>query len=220
MRLLESWQLFLKDLTMIRKKKKNFTNGRQPNFKEIALSHLKAKYPNYNLKSNILGGLFFGGLVLSIWEVTIFRETFIPLYIPLSIWVSIGLVITPFFKRIFNIYCFNPYTPERTPIVFHCLYNIVSFGSIVVFLFMWTNQTFVDKSKTNFKLPIISYGHFAITRHSHGEPWVHVVYKNSEKELVFPIGTKVEKFKSVNIETQKGLFGFNIITDQNLMELR
>ena len=205
---------------MIRKKKKNFTNARQPNFKETALSRLKAKYPNYNLKSNILGGLFLGGLALLIWEVTIFRVTFIPLYIPLSIWVLIGLLMTPFFKRIFNIYCFNPYTPERTPIIFHLLFNIVSFGSIVVFLFVWTNQTFVDKSKSNFTLPIISYGHFATTRYSHGEPYVHIVYNNSEKELVFPVGTNVERFKSVNIETQKGIFGFNIITDQDLTELR
>ena len=203
---------------MTKKKKKSNPNNRPLGYRKKALAELEAKYPYYNFKSNLLGALFFGGLVLTILEIYIYRVTFIFLYIPLSIWVLTGLLMTPIFKNIFNIYCFNPYSPERTPMFFHYLYNIVSFGGILVFLFMWTNQTFNDKSKTVITLPIISYGHFAKSRRSCGEPYVHVVYKYKEKELVFPCDTEIEKYNSVYIEITKGLFGFDIINDKTLIE--
>jgi hypothetical protein len=187
-------------------------------YRKKALAELKAKYPYYSLKSNLLGGLFFAGSLLTIWEIYIYRVTFISVYIPLFIWASTGLLMTPFFKKTFNIYCFNPYTPERTPIFFHYFYNIVSFGGILVFLFMWTNQTFNDRSKNVITLPIVSYGHFAKSGRSCGEPYAHIIYKNKEKELVFPCETEIEKFRSVYVEVATGLYGFDIITNKTLIE--
>ena len=203
---------------MTKKKKKTNPNNRPLGYRKKVLAELEAKYPYYNLKSNLLGALFLGGLILTILEIYIYRITFISFYIPLSIWVLTGLLMTPIFKKIFNIYCFNPYTPERTSMFFHYLYNIVSFGGIMVFLFMWVNQTFSDKSKNVKTLPIVSYGHLAKSRRSCGEPYVRIMYKNSEKELIFPCGTENEKYRSVYIEVEKGLFGFDIITNKTLIE--
>jgi hypothetical protein len=182
------------------------------------LSELKARYPNYIFKSNLLGALFLAGLVLTILEINIYRVTLISIYIPLSIWLLTGIIVVPFFKRIFDIYCFNPYSPGRTPIFFHYLFNIVSFGGIVVFLFMWSNLTFNDKSKSVLTLPIVSYGHLAKSRENCGKPYVHIYYKGGEKELVFPCGTDVEKFNSVYVEIAKGLFGFDVITNKTLIQ--
>jgi len=203
---------------MTRKKKKNNSNARPLGYRKKALAELKAKYPYYNLKSNLLGGLFLGGLLLTIWETYIYGLTFIPLYVPLSIWVLTGLVMTPIFKKTFNIYCFNPYTPERTPMFFHYFYNIISFGGILVFLFMWTNQIFCDKTKSVVTVPIISYGHYAKKRNSCGAPYVHIIYKDMDKKLDFPCDTPIEKYSSLFIETSKGYFGFDIITNQTLIE--
>ena len=101
---------------------------------------------------------------------------------------------------------------------FHYLYNIVSFGGILVFLFMWTNQTINDKSKTVITVPINSYGHLAKSRRGCSEPYVHIIYKDKDKELIFPCGTEVEKYNSVYIEVAKGLFGFEVITNKTLIE--
>ena len=101
---------------------------------------------------------------------------------------------------------------------FHYFYNIVSFGGILVFLFMWTNQTFNDKSETVITLPIVSYGHLAKSRRSCGEPYAHIIYKEKEKELIFPCGTEIEKFSSLYIEVAKGLYGFDILTNETLVE--
>jgi hypothetical protein len=199
--------------------KKNYANAKPANFRQKALNELKAKYPHYNIKSNLYVGVpFLGGALLTIWEINIYRVTFISVYILLSIWVLTGVLITPVFKKTFNIYCFNPYTPERTSIFFHLLFNIISFGGIVVFLFMWTNQTFNDPIKVVRNLPVVSSGHLAKSRHSCGDPYVHVIYKNTEKELVFPCGTEIENYSSVYIEITKGLFGFDVITNQTLIE--
>jgi hypothetical protein len=203
---------------MTRKKKKKNPHLRPLGYRKKALNELKAKYPHYNLKSNLLGGLFLIGATLTILEIYIYRVTFISVYIPLSIWVLTGLSITPIFKKIFNIYCFNPYTPERTPMFFHYLFNIVSFGGILVFLFMWTNQTFNDKSKTVITLPIVSYGHLAKSKRSCGEPYGHIIYKEKEKELIFPCGTAIERYSSIYIEVAKGLYGFDIITNKTLVQ--
>ncbi|KAA5533551.1 hypothetical protein F0919_13505 [Taibaiella lutea] len=199
--------------------KKKYTNARPANYRKKALSELKAKYPYYNLKSNLFIGVpFLGGLFLTIWEINIYRVTFISVYILLSIWVLTGVLITPLFRKTFNIYCFNPYTPERSPLFFHFLFNIVSFGGIVIFLFMWTNQTLNDHIKIVKELPVVSSGHLAKSRHSCGDPYVNVIYKNQEKQLVFPCGTEIENYNNVYVEITKGLFGFDVITNQTLVE--
>src|SRR5687767_1092925 len=117
-----------------RKNNKHNSNARPLGYRQKALAELKAKYSYYSLKSNLLGGLFFIGIVLTIWEIYIYRVTFISAYIPLSIWLLPGIIITPVLKRTFNIYCFNPYKPGQTPMFFHYLFNVVSFGGILVFL--------------------------------------------------------------------------------------
>ncbi len=185
-------------------------------FRRKALDEMCAKYPHYKLKSNFLGALFFVGMILIIWEIEIYRVTFIKAKILTLVWLLTGVLITPLFKKIFNIYCLNPYTPGRSPIFFHVLFNTVSFGSILIFLFMFINQTFGSQYKTFITLPIQSYGHFAKTRRSCGQAYAHVIYKGEEKELVFGCDTKIEDYQSVQLEISTGLFGFEVITNQTL----
>jgi len=126
--------------------------------------------------------------------------------------------MTPIFKKTFNIYCFNPYSLGRTIIFFHYLYNIVSFGGILVFLFMWTSQHFKANSKTVATVPIISYGHLAKSRQNCGQPYIHIIFNEKEKELIFPCGTEIEEFTRIYIEVQKGFFGFDIMNNKTLIE--
>jgi len=205
--------------TLKRSKNKNKDKQRRESFnrhQQQLRTELKAKYPNYNFKSNLLGALFFVGSALTIWEIYIYEVTFISVYIPLNIWLLTGVIITPLFKKTFNIYCFNPYTPGNTHLLFHYFFNIVSFGGIVVFLFMLTNQAFRGQSESQLYVPIISYGQLATSSNSCGNPYVHIIYKEEEKELIFPCGTPVEKSRRVRINVSKGLWGFDVIKDQTL----
>jgi len=203
---------------MAQRKKKNNPDQRTQSYRQRLLIELEAKYPHYNFKSNLLGGFFLLGIILTIWEIYIYRVTFISVYIPITIWILSGILMMPLLKRTINIYCFNPYTPGQIPMFFHYLYNIVSFGGILIFLLMWINQTFNDKSKTIVTVPIVSYGHFVNSRRNCGEPYVHVIYKEIEKELVFPCGTEIDKYSGVYIEITKGLLGFEIIMNKTLIK--
>lgn len=181
-----------------------------------ALNDMCAKHPHYVLKSILLGVLFFTGAALAIWGIEIYRVTFISAKILTLVWVITGVLITPLFKKTFNIYCFNPYTPGYSPVFFHVLFNTVSFGSILIFLFMFINQTFGSPHKTVITLPVVSYGHFAKTGSNCGKPYANVLYKGQEKELVFDCDTKIQNYKSVQLQISTGLFGFNVITNQTL----
>lgn len=203
---------------MANNKKRERPHIKRIGIRQKALQQMSAEYSHYNFKSNLLGMLFFVGLVLIIWEIEIYRVTFISPKILTLVWVLTGLLITPVFKNIFNIYCFNPYTPGRTPIFFHVLFNTVSFGGILIFLFMFINKTFSSPTKTVVTLPIVSYGHFAKTGKNCGQPYANVMYKGEEKELVFYCGTDIEKYKSVNIEITQGLFGFEVIINKTLID--
>jgi hypothetical protein len=205
---------------MKRRRKINHPPGQKPNLRQQLLNEMKDRYPYYVLKSSLLSGLFLLGMILTIWEIQIYEVTIIPLFIPLSIWLLTGLIITPFFKKTFNIYCFNPYSPGKTPVALHIVSNVASFGGILLFLFMWTNQYFANPEKSTVTAGIIQYGHFAKTANGCGNPWVHIIYLRREKELVFPCGTDVEKYNSVYLEVKKGFFGFDVITNKTLEEGR
>ncbi len=201
----------------MKKKKKKYHNP-DTAYRQRLYDTYKSKYPNYNLKSNLIGSLFLVGIALTVWEINIYRETFISVYIPLSIWVLTGLIITPFFKKTFNIYCFNPYTPGQTSIFWHLVFNIVSFGGMCMFLFMWTNQSFCDQTKKIDTLQFSSTGHLAKSRRSCGNPYAYITYQGVEKQLVFDCGVEIEKFNQVYIEVQNGFWGYKFISNKTLIE--
>ncbi len=186
--------------------------------RQIILKELCDRYPYYNLKSNLVGGLFLVGIILTIWEINIFRLTFISVYIPLSIWIISGIAIKPLFKKILDIYCFNPISPGHIPAWLHYFYNIVSFGGIIIFLFVWINYQYPNPNKMVVTTPILSYGHLAKSKNSCGEPYINIQYKEKKKQLIFPCGTEVEKYGQVYIETKKGFWGYDIITNKTLIE--
>ena len=112
--------------------------------KQQLIKDLCDRYPHYNLKSNLIGGLFLVGLILIIWEISIFRMTFISIYVPLSMWIVSGIMIKPFFKKTLNSHVFNPSSPGYVPAWLQYIYNFISFGGIIVFLFIWSQTIDAD----------------------------------------------------------------------------
>jgi hypothetical protein len=145
-------------------------------------------------------------------EINIYQKTFISFKILFSIWILTGLIITPFLKKILTIYFATPF------LFLQLIYNVVTWGGLVVFSFMWTNYNFSDRAKIMTNEKIISTGHFARGgRGSHCEqPYIIINYKGQDKQLVYYCGTDVEYYKSVDLTISKGLFGFDIVIKSNL----
>ena len=165
----------------------------------------------FNPIDTILFGLFIGSIALTVWEINIYQKTFIPLSVPLTMWVLPGLLITPFFKRILTIHL-------KASVFLQLFYNIVTWGGLVTFAFMWTNHNFPNDARIEINEKIISVGHFPKGgRGNHCEqPYIVINYKGQDKQLVYYCGVAVENFNSVDLTISKGLFGFEIITKSEL----
>ncbi len=158
----------------------------------------------------ILFGLFIGSIALTIWEINIYQKTFVPLSVPLTMWVLPGLLTTPFLKRVLTVHL-------KASVFLQLFYNIVTWGGLVTFAFMWTNYNFPSKAKIEINEKIISVGHFAKGGKGRcGQPYIVINYKGQDKQLVYYCGVAVEHFKSVDLTISKGLFGFEIITKSEL----
>jgi hypothetical protein len=182
------------------------------------LDLLNQRYPHYTIKANLFACLFLVGIIAIIWEIELFRITFIDPLVPFLLAVVFGLALTPLLRKTVNIYLYNPGNIGKVPLLFHIVFNIVSFGGMLALLFMWTNGHFAYKEKRVLTLPIDSKGHLAMSKNSCGEPYAMINYKNVEKELVFPCDTPIEKYDRVYIEVRQGLFRYDVITRKTLVQ--
>jgi hypothetical protein len=196
--------------------KDNKTSSKSIRQQQLAL--LNQQYPHYTFKANSFASLFLVGILAIISEIGLFRETFIDPLVPFALAVLTGLALTPFLRKTVNIYLYNPYNLGKVPLPFHLLFNIVSFGGILALIFMWTNMHFAFQEKQILTLPIFSKGHLARSKSGCADPYVAIQYKNAEKELIFPCETPIEKYDRVYIEIQKGLFHYDVITRQTLIQ--
>jgi len=170
------------------------------------LQNAKDKIPNFKFIYSALIILFFGSLFLTIWEVSIYRNTFIPFLIPFLIWIFTGLIITPFLRKFLETYFLTPY------LLLQIFFNIVTWGGIVLFIFMWTNYHFASKNTFIKNAEIISTGHFPRSKHDTCEqPYIIINYNGNEKQLVYLCNTQVELYKSVDLLVAKGLFSYDIL---------
>lgn len=200
---------------MSRKKVKK----KQPIFKSYRKrleAEMIAKYSHYKLINGIIATLIVTSALLLTWEIQIYRSTIINVYIPLAVWILTGIITTPFLYKILNIYILNPYNPGRLPMWAHLFVNILVAGSITVTTLMSINYYFPKPPIYNLTLPIESTGNLAKGRHGCDNPYVHVIYKEQEKEIVFPCGTDVKSYHYVSLQMEEGFFGFEIILDKSL----
>lgn len=179
-----------------------------------------AKYPHYKLINGIIATLFVSSSLLLIWEIQVYQSTIIDLYIPLFIWLLPGIAVTPLLYKTLNIYVLNPYNPGHLPMWAHLFINIVAVGGITVTAFMTINFYLPKPPMYNLTLRIESTGTLAKGRHGCGNPYVNVIYKGNEKELVFPCDTDVASYHYVNLQMEEGFFGFEIILDKSLSAMQ
>ena len=182
------------------------------------LALLSKLYPHYVLKANSFASLFLVGGLAIIWEIDIFRKSFINPIVPFLLAIFTGVALTPLLRKTVNIYLYNPYNIGKVPLPFHLVFNTVSFGGMLALLFMWTNLHFADKEKQILTLSIQSRGRLDRSKNGCAQPYAVIQYKNAEKELIFPCETPIEKYDRVYVEIQRGLFGYDVIARQTLVQ--
>ncbi|SDF32829.1 hypothetical protein SAMN05216464_11614 [Mucilaginibacter pineti] len=165
---------------------------------------------NITPKNTLFTLLFFTGLYLSVLEIELYRKTFIPLSIPLLIWILTGLFITPFFLKTLPDYL-------KTEIfIYQIAFNTITWGGIVTYLFMALNCYGARADNTSATLIATGSGYLAKGRYGCGEPYKEVYYSGLNKVLIFPCGTTIEETNTVTITLNKGLFNYDVIVDQKL----
>ena len=150
--------------------------------------------------------LTFGSLLLIIWEMFIFRKTFISIVIPLSILFIGGLIAFILLRNRIHYYINSKHT-----IFLQAIHGIVLFGGILMFSFMGANYYITIQKEKVFDLKVEKTGHLARGRRGCGNPYVIVNYNNTRKQLVFPCNTKIENCTNVKVALNEGLFGYVVI---------
>ncbi len=152
--------------------------------------------------------MVFIGLVLMLYEISIYRQTIIDIYIPISIIIVVGSLAFYFnrqhFKKTYSL------TGDFLPL----MQNIISYGSITCYIFMAANYYLANSTTTEYRFPIKEKSSMIGPKHHRKEkrPSVTIDYFKFEKELVFRYEDtdKVEKADSVTVTVRKGRFGFDI----------
>jgi len=152
--------------------------------------------------------LFFLAICLTLWEIQIYRKTVIKFEIPLLIWLSTGLFITPFMSKTLDNYQFT------TNILLHLFYNTLTFGGILLFIFMGSNYYFPGEETKTIEAKILKTGTLGRGRRGSNcnEQYGQVVINKIEKQLIFPCGIEIQNFEFIEIKLKKGKWGFDRIS--------
>ena len=121
-----------------------------------------------------------------------------------------------FNRKTLNIYIINPDNAGYIPLFFHVFYNVITWGGLAFFLLVWTNETFANHHPFTIATKVLSAGY---SKNNEGctVPYVLINLKHQQKKLSFVCGTHIEGFKTVSIQIEKGLLGFDVIKSYSLM---
>jgi hypothetical protein len=159
---------------------------------------------------NLVVVLFLLGLILLIWEIFIYRKTIIELKIPLLLWLTPGVFLTPLlYKRM------NYIDGMKAHWTLHYILHTCMTGAFILFAFMASNLYFADNKIENKTFDIIRTGSLPGSKghRSERKPYVMINYEGMEKQLIFsyPETDKINSAKKVNLTVKRGLWGFDIL---------
>lgn len=156
--------------------------------------------------------LFVVGIASLYFEIELYRQTLIHWLIPTAICILSGIIFIPLTSQKLRKY----YHVKNVFILL--IYNVVTFGGISIYLLMLGNFVIREDKITKQKSPIQQTGYLAKGKYGCGNPFVEINLNELKKELVFSCGSTVEKYKFVEVETQKGLLGFDVIISKTLFK--
>jgi len=162
---------------------------------------------------------FTGGLLLGVWEVFLFRRTIIDVSIPLVLWLTPGMVLTPIFYRWLN-QIDNMRLPWIPHFLLHYLLHTCIIGSVVTFSFMAINYYGADPNFTSERFEILEKSSLPGSKGHRNErlPTALINYHGLNKEIVFKY-RDTERFRNatyVILYVKRGLLGYDILDDYDV----
>jgi hypothetical protein len=159
-------------------------------------------------KESLTYGLTVISILLLLWQILIFRKTFIEVKIPLMLMIVSGLLIFALFRnKIADLLKLSP------TLFWQAVHSVIIFGGFSVFIFMASNFYFASNSSKDLDLMVVKIGQLGKGRRGCGEPYALVFYNNFEKQLVFPCDKDLEGVKQVRVRVVKGLFGYLVVRE-------
>ena len=150
---------------------------------------------------------FFVGLITTAWAAFLFENTVVNWKLPIIIFLLTGFLFTPITSLALTKYC------KVDNIILKVFFNLVSFGGILVGFLMVINYYFSYGKERSYKSEIINRG-YSKSRGMRSVLYADVKINDIEKRLKFPHNIELKKYKFVEVDVQKGLLGFYIITNR------
>lgn len=179
---------------------------------------MKLKYQIRNQKRNtyytiaVLVGIF-----SIVWEILLYRKTFIALYIPLLIILGIGLFATFLdFRHYQNTYSYRGYKN----LLFAFVTNLCIWGFTSCTVFMATNY-YLSEGQVNTKSYKIIDRYSMTGRKYHRDertPAFKILYNGKSKDIHFGHAyyEEMNSFNYVELETKSGFWSFEILINKKL----
>ncbi|WP_343747601.1 tetratricopeptide repeat protein [Fluviicola sp.] len=175
-------------------------------------THKPKRKPNRKKQTGLSIGLI-GFLLLLIWEVDLYRETFISLWTALVIYIGGGSIAFFLLRNRMRNY---KRRVETYGIWWTTLAGIFFSGGVVLTLVMTLNYYIpLEKKPETIFLKVIKTGRFG--GRGSKDPYVIVDYNGFEKQLVFDYSTDVINSKLVKVSLRKGIFGFRTVRSASLI---
>jgi hypothetical protein len=157
--------------------------------------------------------LFFIGLASTIFEIHVYQKTFIPIYIPVSLYIISGVLSTPFFLNTLR------QTLDGSGLLWQYVFNTISWGDVVAALFMAVNFYWGKGDIYSVTLPILHSEHSYSNRNGCYILNIKVEYEEVQRDLVFSCDTSNLKNLDIVILTlDKGLLGYDVIKNQKFLK--
>lgn len=161
-------------------------------------------------KNRLMSILTFVSLVLIVWEMFIFRKTFISVFIPLSLLLIGGPILFFSFRKKIKFY-----RETEHGILSQIVHGTIVFGGTFMFVFMFLNYYMPFQKTETLELRVVEIGKLTRKRGCDA-PFATVDYLGFEKQLIFPCKTNLSSANYIKVELEKGLFGFMIVKDAKL----
>lgn len=163
------------------------------------------------LTHGVLLLLFFGAICLLVRTMAIYERTIIPLSALAGIAVISGLIGTVLFRRILMVY------GRLSGFLQRFVYCLVTFGGLMVFLFLWINEYCRDESIQTKEYPIISRGYIFARKNACKRPYLVISSQAGNKRFVFRCDVEITADHCLLLEASEGAFGFDVVEKIELM---
>ena len=163
-----------------------------------------------------VGLLFFVGTGLTVLEIMIFRRTVIEWYIPFLIWLITGIVATIIITKFWMKNIKDEYAnSSKFWILF---YNCLTFGGIMIFIFMLINFKSPEMNIETHRLEILRKS--SMKGKPKRIPIADVKYKGLIKTIIFTSKDKkkLDNAEFITLKTKKGNLGYDVIVEKEINE--